>query len=383
MMAPVQALYPLLLALGGSVSQPCVALREYDAITSVVTDKFYDRTFRSLNWPSRVAAYRKRVACGADAKSVARVVNALLSELHASHTGVYTADQLDYWALESIFSGNLDAFKINVSGIWPGLEEGHWYARYVLPGSPAEAAGVRLGDALISLNGRAFDPIGFSAAPNTLTVSSDGHARRTIRITPMTESIQQSFVDAIRHSTTAMKVGAARIGYFHLWAGTHPAFLQLLGSALQQFEAQRVDGLIIDLRGGYGGASLDYLQGLKSSAYLQGIPKIALIDDGVRSGKEWVAAVIKHDKIATLVGSRTAGAFLGGFANHLFDDKYFLYVAGAEFIPPDIGRIEGLGVEPDIAVPACRKLCNGNDPQLQRALALMAQQLESRRPSAG
>jgi carboxyl-terminal processing protease len=140
--------------------------------------------------------------------------------------------------------------------------------------------------------------------------------------------------------------------------------------------------LIIDFRGGYGGTSLDYLAALKASAPLRQVPKVLLIDASVRSGKEWVAGVIKHDNIATLVGSRTAGAFLGGRANHLFDDKYFVYVASAAFVPPDIGPIEGIGIEPDVAVQPCLKYCHGVDPQLDAALGLLRDRIAAAVPSA-
>lgn len=93
-----------------------------------------------------------------------------------------------------------------------------------------------------------------------------------------------------------------------------------------------------------------------------------------------MAGVIKHDKIATLVGSRTAGAFLGGRANHLFDDKYFLYVASAAFVPPDVGPIEGIGIEPDVPVQPCLKCCHGVDTQLDAAVAFLRKQMETTAP---
>lgn len=103
-------LLPLLLAVAVRAApahahaHACQALREYDALASTVTREFYDRTFRRLDWNARVLRYRARVRCGFDASDVASTVNALLSALHASHTAVYTAKDLKYWALESLFS---------------------------------------------------------------------------------------------------------------------------------------------------------------------------------------------------------------------------------------------------------------------------------------
>lgn len=350
----------------------CQALREYDALASTVTREFYDRTFRRLDWNARVLRYRARVRCGFDASDVASTVNALLSVLHASHTAVYTAKDLEYWALESLFSQSMDAFETNVSGILPERRGGEWYARYVLPGSPADVAGVTAGDELVGLNGGDFDPLGFSAqSPSQLIVSPDGHRRRTIRLTAVHESMRKALLDATERSARILPVGERRVGYFHLWAAMGAPFLQATSSALSHFEDQRIDALVLDFRGGYGGADLRYLTRLRTSGYLARIPKYVLIDDGVRSGKEWVAAVARRDGIATLVGSRTAGAFLGGLANHLFNDKYFLYVAGREFVPPGIGPLEGIGVQPDVAVKPCPRFCRGSDPQLSAALRMI------------
>ncbi len=372
----MNSLLPLLLAVGAHLSaapvQPCEALREYDALTSVVTREFYDRTFRGLDWTGRVSSYRARVRCDFDASAVARTVNGLLSALHASHTGVYTAKDLEYWALESLFSSDMDTFEMNVSGIWPERAGAKWYARYVFPGSPADVAGIAVGDELISLNGRDFDPLAFNArSASRLTVSPDGHVRRTVVLTALHESLRRALLDATERSTRILSVGRRRVGYFHLWAGMGAPFLQAMNAALTRLEDEHIDALVLDLRGGYGGADLKYLAHMRESPYVEEIPKYALIDDGVRSGKEWLAATLRHDKIATLIGSRTAGAFLGGRVNHLFNDKYFLYVAVGEFIPPGIGPLEGRGVAPDVTVAPCVRFCRGSDPQLSAALRII------------
>jgi C-terminal processing protease CtpA/Prc len=117
-----------------------------------------------------------------------------------------------------------------------------------------------------------------------------------------------------------------------------------------------------------------YLRTLRDSAYLSEIPKFFLIDDGARSGKELVAGIVKRAGLGTLVGSTTAGYYLGGSPFRLFDEKYFVYVAVGGGSPiPGIGVIEGIGIEPDIAVLPCRTYCGGHDPQLGRALELIGE----------
>ncbi|HEU4625821.1 MAG TPA: S41 family peptidase [Steroidobacteraceae bacterium] len=355
-----------------SSPQLCTRLREYDEITAIVGEQFYDRTFRGLDWPARVAHYRSQVSCGDSDTALAVQINALLAELRASHTGLYTKRDLDYWALQSIFSGSLDAFPIASSGIWPKRIGEAQYAAYVLEDSPAARAGVLAGDLLVSLDGERFDPLGFDAQrESTLVVSSDGATQRTVRLRATFESTQSAFLRASIASAREIRAGAKRVGYFHLWAGTNARFLDALDSALTSFARARVDVLILDLRGGFGGAGLEYIENLKPGKPLGRVPKYVLIDDGVRSGKEWVAAAVRQQKIGTLVGSKTAGAFLAGRANQPCEGKYFLYVATAAFVPDGIPPIEGIGVPPDVAVPACRVYCGGRDAQLEKALALI------------
>lgn len=88
-----------------------------------------------------------------------------------------------------------------------------------------------------------------------------------------------------------------------------------------------------------------------------------------------MAATIKHEHLATLVGSRTAGAFLGGSPVRLFNNKYLVEVAIGHFVPPGIGEIEGVGVQPDVVVPPCLRFCRGNDPQLRAAMQLIQRHL--------
>jgi carboxyl-terminal processing protease len=121
----------------------------------------------------------------------------------------------------------------------------------------------------------------------------------------------QAFIHASRSSRRVLAVNGKQVGYFRLWAA-RDAILQELKEAVADFDAQNVDALAVDLRGGYGGTSQDYLAPLRTGAHVARMPKYFLVDEAVRSGKEMLAAIIKKEKLGVLVGSRTAGAFLGG-----------------------------------------------------------------------
>jgi carboxyl-terminal processing protease len=352
-----------------AASDDCAARRDFDLIVGAVSEQFYDKTFNGLNWPMRIADHRKQLRCGSTDQEVAARVNKLLAELHASHTAAFTKADLDYWGYNSAFSQQDSEHAFWFSGIWSRREGRMWYARYVLEASPAAAAGVQQGDELISINGAPFSPIAFTAGPDQLVVSSNGRERRTVTLQARSESVMQAFIRASQASTAIRKVRDLRVGYFHLWGARAP-ILQSLKDALAKFESQKVDALVLDLRGGYGGTSLDYLQPIWRSTYLMSVPRYFLMDESVRSGKEMLAAIAARDHLAQLVGSRSAGAFLGAAPVRIDDGRYLVVIAAFDGNLPGLPRIEGRGVAPTIEVLPCRIHCRGRDPQWEKVAGL-------------
>jgi len=216
-------LITLLTVLRMAHADDCQRLQEFDQIVLEVNRSFFDQTFRGLDWPARVASYRREVDCSASEQALSALSNRLLSELGASHTGVFTARDLEYWAFQSIFSFRMDRFEVPFSGIWPLRRDGKWFAN--------------------------------------------------------------------------------------------------------------------------------------------------VIDDGVRSGKELLASIIRTERLGTLVGSTTAGAFLAGTGLRLLDDRYFLLLAVRD--PQPRVPIEGIGVAPHVVVAPCREYCGGADPQLEKVFELI------------
>jgi carboxyl-terminal processing protease len=361
------------LAIGttAAFAQTCQPLEEYDEIVGVVTERFFDQEFNGLNWNERVVTHRREIACTDSAERVAKTVNALLAELEASHTELYTPKDLHYWGLNSLFSfDDPDAYEIHFSGVWAEQQGDSWYAKHIFEGSPAERAGVLVGDELIAIDGKRFAPLDFGEEAATLTISSDGRTTRNVLIQPTNQNIMRGFVDAARASAQVLTVNGKRVGYFHLWTAGD-AILESMNSALDDFVVARVDAILFDYRGGYGGTSEDYLKKVREDTYLRQVPKYFLIDDSVRSGKEMLAGIVRRDELGTLVGSRTAGYFLGASPFRFFDDKYFLLLAIGGGPVPGIGEIEGVGIEPHVYAPSCRMYCSGRDPQIQRAMELI------------
>lgn len=98
---------------------------------------------------------------------------------------------------------------------------------------------------------------------------------------------------------------------------------------------------------------------------------VILINEHTHSAAEMVASFAKQNRLATLVGTRTAGEVLGG-ANFKLPAGYVLRMPVAGWYTWQGECIEGKGVEPDASIDnSPESLAAGNDAQLQKALEVV------------
>src|SRR5437667_1108113 len=98
---------------------------------------------------------------------------------------------------------------------------------------------------------------------------------------------------------------------------------------------------------------------------------VILINEYTHSAAEMVASFAKQNRLATLVGTRTAGEVLGG-ANFKLPGGYILRMPVAGWYTWQGDCIEGKGVEPDVTVEnSPESLSAGLDKQLDRPLELV------------
>src|SRR5947209_8783218 len=71
----------------------------FESVWQTARDQFYDPRHNGLDWMAVRARYLPDVERATSQESVARVINAMLSELHASHTRFYTQDEPEYYQL--------------------------------------------------------------------------------------------------------------------------------------------------------------------------------------------------------------------------------------------------------------------------------------------
>jgi C-terminal processing protease CtpA/Prc len=98
---------------------------------------------------------------------------------------------------------------------------------------------------------------------------------------------------------------------------------------------------------------------------------VILINEYTRSGGEMVASFAKENRLATLVGTRTAGEVLGA-ANFTLPAGYILRMPLTGWYSWEGECIEGKGVEPEVKIEnSLESLGSGLDEQLRKAIAVV------------
>ncbi len=372
----------------------------FDQVWELVRDRFYDPRLHGLDWRAVGDRFRPQAAAAGSREEFARAVNAMLATLNASHTRYYTRDEPAYYQLADIFAGELE--RRGLDRIFPGGEvsypgigiftetddQGRLFVAGAIEGAPGQSAGLRVGDEVLSVDGRPFEPVGSfrgkvggKASLSIRRVA--GGAPMAISVIPADLKPGEMFLSGLKHSARVIETpGRARIGYVHVWSYASRRYQVALEDLIADGPLRDAEALVWDLRDGWGGAQPTYLDLFNARSPTMQVadrngetgvvgakwrkPVAALINGGTRSGKEVLAYGFKEYQLGPLVGSRTEGAVLAATA-FLIGDEGLLLLA-VEDVLVDGRRLEGVGVEPTIPVPFDRRYAAGADPQLDRAV---------------
>ena len=339
----------------------------------------------------RTLARLEELLRSSDNVALADVLNPFLESLGVSHTRFYDRRHQSYYVLRSLFSTrDLDEPKLYTIGVQlddndPGL------VLAVLEDSPAAAHGVHRADRIIAVDDVPFKSLLQWQKADSIRLSIETKSgRRDVNLIPVRQSFHRSLARATVASEKVIDCRDQRIGYLHLWSGTHQVFLDALEDAVERAKGSDLDGFILDLRDGYGGAWWPYLDPFFSDrdSYFAATnfdstgerdtlrpepkgnpgswdrPLAVLINGGTRSGKESLAFQFRKSGRAKLFGTTTNGAFTGGLGAFVERDvNYVLYLSVQE-TQLDRTALEGVGVSPDVVVP----VEEGRDAPLSAAL---------------
>lgn len=369
-------------------------LRRFDQVWRTVRDRFYDPKLHGLDWEAIGQKYRPRAERATTFNALQQAINDMLGELKASHLHYAISDDFDYWLLRTVFMPDEKAVTVPHIGV-QGVQEGETFVvRAILEGSPAAKAGIQYGDRLFGVGGRPFSTVGTFRGREgqtvRLKVERPGTGEITINVEPVMQTAVEAYAQAITKSARVIQRDGKRLGYVHLWCLAGREFLRAYDESVLHKLAD-TDGLVLDLRDGYGGSPdrFDYSLFRPATTFTTiprrgspstenngyGKPLVVLINEGSRSAKEYFAYEIKKSGRGTLVGTRTMGAFLAAGGFPIADDG--LLMLPIMDLRLDGKRLEGVGVSPDIEVAGDNSY-SPDDKQIAKGLEVLLDKLRVR-----
>lgn len=337
-----------------------------DEAWQIVNREYVDTTFNNTDWQ----AVRQELLSKdyASQKAAYDALRAALQRLNDPYTRFMDPQQ--YQALTSQTSGELSGVGIRLKS-----EETtrHLVVVEPIPNSPAAAAGIRVGDRILSINGKTTD--GITVEDASALIRGEAGTAVTLRIdrgqggfdVPLTRARIE--LPTVRYSL--QQEGSRRVGYIRLAEFSSHAGEQMR-HAIEDLNNQKVDGFVLDLRGNPGGlvtacveisrmwlgsgsivrtvdrAGVSDLLAANNTA-ITDKPVAVLVDGNSASSSEILTGALKDNRRATIVGSPTFGKALVQSV-HPLSDGSGLAVTIAHYYTPNGTDISHRGITPDIRV---------------------------------
>lgn len=286
-------------------------------------------------------------------------------------------------------------------GIYIGHKDGKTLVISPIEGTPADVAGLKPMDEIVRID----DQMVFGMDQNEIVNRLRGTPGTKVSIWIRRQGHEQLLrFDLVRKviklKSVRLEMFRGPIAYVRLTQFTEKTGPEL-DAALKKVKAAKARGLVLDLRNNPGGllstavdVASDFLDGglvvgmrgrvdrANDTLYAErgkalSLPMVVLINEGSASASEIVAGALKDRGRAKLVGEKSFGK---GSVQTLFDlaDGSGVYVTIARYYTPSGKIIDHIGLQPDIKVSGEPTRDHAKDRQLQKALALLRQQLALR-----
>ena len=276
----------------------------------------------------------------------------------------------DYARLQAATSGSYAGIGVEVDGVAGGLR-----VVRCLAGSPAMRAGLRIADLIVRIDALDVSAANIDAATAQLRGPPGSEVRLAVRRAaatgnPLKFQLMRSQVElpSIAAENLAPGYGYLRISEFTYATANQVA---VAVARLRASAGGRLRGLILDLRGNPGGVleaagavADDFLDHgtivsaegrLREARFrivatpgdlLDGAPIVVLVNGGSASAAEILAAALRQNGRAMLIGSRTYGKGTVQTIMPLADGRA-LKLTTSRYFTPAGNSINGIGILPD------------------------------------
>ncbi|GAA3594016.1 hypothetical protein GCM10022419_091370 [Nonomuraea rosea] len=272
-------------------------------------------------------------------------------------------------------------------------------------GGAAQAAGLRPGDIVESVNGSA-PFIDGKATPAIAVLYPRYPEARPVKLRLLRQSTGRRWSVTLKpglyqRDLAALQVVRSKLleddlAYVRLSGFAPDSANRVLKAIARLRNGRTLNGVVLDLRGNGGGSPVEAIRLLSAFAHgkvtayqctvdgkcetgrtddtveLLGLPLVVLTDRSCASACEHVSAAVKDLRIGRLVGTRTAGVISGPAQPHLLSNNTTLGFPTRHHLGPNREVIDRVGVPPDHYVPLTPEdAAAGRDPALAKALTLL------------
>jgi len=378
----------------------------FDEAWRINRDYFYDPGMHGVDWntmKSKYSPFLEHLSCRNDLN---RIIQWMCSELSVGHHRVGGGDYLQ--SPERIGGGLLGA---NYS-----IENKRYRFKKVFGGlnwnpdlrSPLTEPGVNVqaGEYLLAVNGKElyestnlfsmFENTAGKIVEITVGPNPDTTGSRIVNVVPVSREYSLRNRDWVESNIKKVdEVTGGRVAYVYVPNTTtlgHTYFKRYF------FPQIHKDAIIIDERFNGGGSVADYYidllrrplvsywnmrygNDLKTPlASIQG-PKVMLIDETAGSGGDLLPWMFRKFELGKLIGKRTWGGLVGTLGFPVLLDGAYVSAPNLAIWTEDGWVVENVGVPPDIEVEQLpSEVIKGHDPQLDKAIEVILEELEKNPP---
>jgi tricorn protease len=380
------------------LDRPAEWAEMFDDAWRTMKYRFYDPKMHGIDWDAARAKYRPLVDFVGDRQELLNIINEMIGELNASHTGAAPPPR---GAASGVSTGHLGV------ELEADSAAGRYRVTHVYEDGPADKDWVRVsvGDYLITINGK---PV--RAGDNYWQLLNNRLNRKsevTFNNKPVEEGAWRSRIETIPTNAYSQlrygrwvkerrkkvdELSGGRIGYVHIQAMNQPS-LRKFEKEIREFRNK--EALIIDQRwNGGGNIEQELLAILVQRQYqiwqprgtepagrpFAGFfgPKIVLQNWRSASNAEMFPAGFRALGLGKVIGTPTAGAVIGTGSYSLIDGSTVRTPGVGVFLAdPKRTNMENYGVQPDMLVDNLPEdNLAGRDRQLEAGVAELMKQLQ-------
>lgn len=381
------------------IDRPSEWAEMFDDAWRTMKYRFYDPQMHGMDWDAMRAKYRPLVEYVGDRQELLNIVNEMIGELNASHTGA--APPPSGREPNAVSTGHLGV------ELEPDAQAGRYRVTHVYEDGPADKDWVRVavGDYLIAIDGKPVKAgdefwqllnyrlnrkvaVTFNNKPTT-----DGAWNTRIEPTTMANYSQLRYERWVKERRAIVdKLSGGRVGYVHIQA-MNPPSLRRFEKELREYRNK--EALVIDQRWNGGGNIEQELLGIlvqrqyqvwqprgteATTRPLAGFfgPKIVLQNWRSASNAEMFPAGFRALGLGKLVGTPTMGAVIGTGSYSLIDGSTVRTPGTGVFLfDKQRTNMENYGVRPDILVDNTPEdTLSGRDRQLETAVQELLKELQ-------